>query len=177
MIYTRGSSKARLEAIEARRAAAEAEALQAEADLAAILQEEQRLARTQRRRDRALAELLKIRDQFQADADAAEADFLVMREARLQIAAAAKQAAAVMGKVEKELRRAEEAEIDLQRLHRERHRAGVALRDKKTKALGMVQMILRPANLPEPVYGGREGLEMAAREAATHDRRNLRAVS
>lgn len=177
MTYIRGNSQARLAALEARRAAVEAEAVRAEAELAAILQEEQRLARTQRRRDKALAELLKIRDQFQSEADAAEADYLVMREARLQIAGAAKQAATAAGKIQKELRRAEEAEIDLQRLHRERTRAGVVLRDKKDKAIATVNAIVRWQELPEPVYGGREGLDMAAREAAAHDRRNLRAVS
>lgn len=178
MTYVRADSKARLEALQKRRAAVEAEAKRAEAELAAIVQEEQRLARTQRRRDRALAELLKIRNQFQAEADAAEADFLVMREARLAIAAAAKEAAAATGKIEKELRRAEEAELDLQRLHRERSRMGTALRDKKTKAITTIQTILKPrVELPEPMYGGREGLEAAAREAAEHDRRNLHAVA
>jgi hypothetical protein len=53
----------------------------------------------------------------------------------------------------------------------------MALRDKKTKAIATVQSIVRGLDLPEPVYGGREGLEAAAREAAMHDRRNLRAVS
>lgn len=177
MSYIRGNSKARLDAIQARQAAVEAEAKKVEAELAAILQEEQRLARTQRRRDKALAELLKIRDQFQSEADAAEADYLVMREARMQIAGAARQAAAATGKIQKELRRAEESDLDLQRLHRERTRLGVAIRDRKVKAMATVQAIIRRQELPDPVYGGREGLEAATREAAAHDRRNLRAVS
>lgn len=178
MNYVRGNSKARIDALQARRAAVEAEAMQAEAELAAILQEEQRLARTQRRRDKALAELLKIRGQFQAEAEAAEADFIVMREARMQIASAARKAAITTGKIQKELSRAEEAEIDLQRLHRERSRIGIQLRDKKTKAIATIQAIVRNrVELPEPIYGGREGLEAATREAMSRDRDKSREVA
>lgn len=174
MSYIHGANQAQLQAITLRQQAAAAEALQAESQVAAIRSAERGLLRNQRRRDKAITELLKVRDAFNAEAEAAESDLASMREARLDIVTSARKAAAIAGKAERELTRAEEAELDLRRLHRERHRMAEKLRDKKAASAVIVRRMKSPAKLPDPIYGGREGLSAATREAAQWDREKRR---
>ena len=167
MTYQHGKNRASLEAIRLRQEAAKAEALQAEAELAALEQAEKDLARTLRRRDKALVELLKVRDKFNAEAESAEADLELMRQTRRAIASDAKKAAAAAGKLERELAKAEEAELDLRLLQRERNRTATSLRGKNESAIATIHQLTR--ELPEPIYGGPAGLAAAVREASTHD--------
>lgn len=169
-VYAPGTRRGQLDAIRARQATAAAVALQAEAELAAIQTAERDLARVQRRRDKAIAALLTVRDKFKAEAEASAADLELMRQVRLEVAANAKKAAAAASKLERELTRAEESELDLRRLQRERARTTDRLREKNTAALATIHQIIRQqVELPPPVHGGREGLEAATREAAGHD--------
>lgn len=173
MTYVRGARQAQLEATRQRQAAATAEAIQAEAELAALTKAQQDLARVQRRRDKALAELLKIRDTFNAETAAAETDLQMMRDVRQEIAAAARKAAALTGKAERELSRTAELESDLRRLSRERHRMINRTRDAQQNSTATIHQMTRRTELPPPIHGGREGLEAAAREAHEHEQRRV----
>lgn len=169
--YEPGARRGHLEAIRARQQAAITEALRAEAELAAIQTAERKLARVQRRRDKAVTALLKVRDKFKAEAETAESDLALMRQARLEIAASAKRAAVAADKLERELARAEDAELDLRRLQRERSRTTEKVRDKNASAHATIHQIIRQrTELPPPIHGGPEGLKAAANEAYEHGR-------
>lgn len=165
-VYTRGATRSALEAVKARQQAVLNEALQAEAILAAMRKAEADIVRTERRRDKALAELLKVRDKFRAEAEIATAELAEMKQARAEIAAHARTVETVTNSIQRELKQAEETEIDLHRLQRERLRTAARLRAKTASNLALVNELARQDNLPEPIHGGVAGLEAAAREAA-----------
>jgi len=167
--YVRGAAAAKAEALRQRKEAALNAALRAEADLDTLLQAEHDLARAERRRDKALAELLKVRDKFASEAEAAEADLETMREARRQISVDARRAIAASEKLKRELVKAEEADTDLRRVQSERARNTRKLHERNQAAADTIAQINRAQiELPPPIYGGPEGLRAAAHEADTH---------
>jgi chromosome segregation ATPase len=171
MAYVRGAAAAKAEAIQRRKEAVLAEAMRAEAELDALLKNEQDLQRAERRREKALTDLRQVRDKFTAAAEAAEADVTEMIELRAQIARDAKKAAAAAERIKRELVRAEAADADLRRLQSEHARNARKLHDKNQSAADKIIQISRPRiELPPPIYGGPEGLRAAADEA---DRRGI----
>ena len=169
MSYIRGAAAAKAEAIQRRKEAVLAEAMRAEAELDALIKNEQDLQRAERRREKALTDLRQVRDKFTAAAEAAEADVTEMIELRAQIARDAKKAAAAAERIKRELVRAEAADADLRRLQSEHARNARKLHDKNQSAADKIIQISRPRiELPPPIYGGPEGLRAAADEADRH---------
>jgi len=163
--YVRGASRPSIEAARARQQAVMNEALQAEAILAAIRKAEAEIERTARRRDKALTALLEVRDRFKAEADTATAELDAMKQARADIAVHARTVEATTNRLQRELRQAEDTEVDLHRLQRERLRTAAKLRAKTASNVALVNELARQNSLPEPIHGGPAGLEAAAREA------------